>query len=187
MTDSDGHRTDVAIGPLSDVAMTPFPIIFVGPDGRIARINSAARRRFGLCVGRRCADVVNVCDGEQRQVCRYGCAWSLMEEGDGVRESRGKVAGKPARVLCSAVGEEVVVVLLPGGEVQGPGEQLTPRELEVLNLVAQGLTGKQIATRLAVSRSTVRTHVEHVREKLRCRTRAEAVARAMAMGLLEKR
>jgi DNA-binding CsgD family transcriptional regulator len=38
-----------------------------------------------------------------------------------------------------------------------------------------------------VSRSTVRTHVEHIREKLSCRTRAEAVARAMAMGLLEKR
>ena len=54
---------------------------------------------------------------------------------------------------------------------------LTPREREVLDLVAQGLTTPRIANELGIRPSTVRTHVEHAREKLGARTRAEAVAR----------
>ncbi|MCB9686447.1 MAG: response regulator transcription factor [Alphaproteobacteria bacterium] len=64
---------------------------------------------------------------------------------------------------------------------------LTPREVEVLGLVADGLTGPQIAERTGLSRSTVNTHVEHAREKLGTRTRTEAVAVAVRRGLLGPR
>jgi DNA-binding NarL/FixJ family response regulator len=54
---------------------------------------------------------------------------------------------------------------------------LTAREREVLDMLVQGLSKKEIAARLSVSFATVRTHLEHVYKKLHVRTQAEAVAR----------
>lgn len=62
--------------------------------------------------------------------------------------------------------------------------QLSGREEEVLSLVSLGLTNGQIANQLRVSRATVRTHLEHVYQKLEASNRVEAVARAVAGGLL---
>jgi DNA-binding CsgD family transcriptional regulator len=56
--------------------------------------------------------------------------------------------------------------------------QLTERERDVLELVAQGLTNGEVARRLFISSTTVRTHLEHIYEKLGVRTRAGAVAAA---------
>jgi DNA-binding CsgD family transcriptional regulator len=56
--------------------------------------------------------------------------------------------------------------------------QLTERETDVLELVAKGLTNREVAARLFISTGTVRTHLEHVYEKLGVRTRAGAVAAA---------
>ena len=62
--------------------------------------------------------------------------------------------------------------------------ELTPRELEVLRLVAQGLSDAEIAERLVVSPHTVHRHVANVRVKLRLSSRAAAVAYAARNGLL---
>jgi DNA-binding NarL/FixJ family response regulator len=64
-----------------------------------------------------------------------------------------------------------------------PG-QLSARELEVLGLAADGLTGPQIAERLFVSPTTVKTHFEHIYEKLGVGDRAAAVAHALRTGLI---
>ncbi|WP_186762858.1 response regulator transcription factor [Lentzea tibetensis] len=61
---------------------------------------------------------------------------------------------------------------------------LTRRELEVLQLVAEGRTAVQIASMLGVTAETVRTHVNHVLRKLEARDRAHAVAKAFTMSLL---
>lgn len=61
---------------------------------------------------------------------------------------------------------------------------LTPRELEILDLAATGCNGPMIAARLVVSAATVRTHFEHIYEKLEVRDRAAAVAKAMRLGLI---
>jgi two-component system nitrate/nitrite response regulator NarL len=62
---------------------------------------------------------------------------------------------------------------------------LTPRESQVLALIAQGLSGPQIGERLFISSSTVKTHVKSVLEKLEVSDRAAAVAEAMRRGLIE--
>src|SRR5205085_1651689 len=56
---------------------------------------------------------------------------------------------------------------------------LSDRELEVLNLAAEGCSGPQIAERLFVSPSTIKTHLEHIYEKLGVGDRASAVATAL--------
>jgi len=63
--------------------------------------------------------------------------------------------------------------------------ELSPRETEVLRLVALGLTGQQIAGRLLISASTVETHRAHVMEKLGLRGRAQLVRYALSKGLLQ--
>jgi DNA-binding CsgD family transcriptional regulator len=63
---------------------------------------------------------------------------------------------------------------------------LTRREAEILHLVAQGLTNKEIAATLHLSPLTIRTHLEHVYEKLGVGNRTEAAARVLKVsGLLE--
>ncbi|TMD06335.1 MAG: response regulator transcription factor [Chloroflexi bacterium] len=63
-------------------------------------------------------------------------------------------------------------------------EAPTRRELDVLQLLAQGLTNRQMAERLGVSEHTVKFHVTALLGKFDARTRAEAVARAIRLGLL---
>ncbi len=63
--------------------------------------------------------------------------------------------------------------------------QLTPRELEILALVAAGRCSREIAAALFVSETTVKTHIERVNEKLGTRRRTAAVAEAMRRGLLD--
>ena len=156
-------------------------VLVVDRDGVVSAANDAARARLGACVGRRCADVVDLRCTRETSHCAGGCA---AEIAGGQHEQRGRVRGAPARVYCTGAGDSVVVVITPEPVVAVDVEELTPRERQVLTLVADGLTGWQIAERLGVGRATVRTHVEHAREKLRCRSRAEAVARAMSLGWL---
>lgn len=61
---------------------------------------------------------------------------------------------------------------------------LTPRELHVLRLVAQGLTNRQISGILCISHNTVKSHVAHIFSKLGVIRRAEAAAKASRFGLL---
>jgi LuxR family maltose regulon positive regulatory protein len=63
-------------------------------------------------------------------------------------------------------------------------EPLSARELEVLQLVAAGLSNTQIATRLIVTTGTVKTHINHLFGKLAVQSRTQAVVRARELGLL---
>jgi len=61
---------------------------------------------------------------------------------------------------------------------------LSSREMEVLDCLAQGKTTIQIAGELFISENTVKTHVRHILEKLEASNRAEAVSKAIQMGLI---
>jgi DNA-binding NarL/FixJ family response regulator len=69
-----------------------------------------------------------------------------------------------------------------GSTTRMPG--LTPREREILAMLAEGLPNKLIALRLGISDHTVKTHLEAIFDKLGASNRAEAVARAVRSGLL---
>lgn len=63
---------------------------------------------------------------------------------------------------------------------------LTKRELEILQLVTQGLTDKQIAEQLQLSHKTVRNHMDFVRAKLGAKTRGEAIASVLIKGIVTR-
>ena len=65
-----------------------------------------------------------------------------------------------------------------------PLDRLTPRERDVLQLAADGLTTPSIADHLSLSRATVRTHFGHIYLKLDVQSRAGAVAKGMRLGLI---
>ena len=86
--------------------------------------------------------------------------------------------------LDPSVQHHVVAAL--AAPVPGPAalpDDLTPREAEVLTLIAEGLTNTEIAARLVVSAATVKTHVNHIFSKTGARDRAQAVVYAYAHGL----
>jgi DNA-binding NarL/FixJ family response regulator len=73
------------------------------------------------------------------------------------------------------------------GQLNAPGEsqvELTKRELEILRLIAEGWSNKQIAQELGISLSTVKTHVEELLVKLSASDRTQAAIRALRQGLL---
>ena len=76
--------------------------------------------------------------------------------------------------------------LFPHAQLSPPSlvESLTPRESEVLQLLAEGLPNKTIARRLDISEHTVKFHVNAIMSKLNAQSRTEAVVRATQMGLI---
>lgn len=69
-------------------------------------------------------------------------------------------------------------------DIEEPIEPLTPREVEVLTLLAEGLTNKAIGQELDISQHTVKFHVSAIISKLGAQSRTEAVVLATRMGLL---
>ena len=81
------------------------------------------------------------------------------------------------------------IVELSRDKKQRQGQQnisLTPREREVLQLVAESQSNKEIARNLAITLPTVKNHIHHILEKLQVRGRRQAIRRAYERGLLRK-
>jgi DNA-binding NarL/FixJ family response regulator len=66
-----------------------------------------------------------------------------------------------------------------------PLTSLSPREMEILILVAKGKSNKEIGTELAISEGTVRVHASNLLSKLHCSGRAQAVTEAIRRGIIE--
>jgi len=92
----------------------------------------------------------------------------------------------------SGTRQKVVVKepVLPAGEPFAPDQRkredlsITRRELEILELIAQGMSNREIASKLYVSENTVKTHASHVFDKLGAKRRTQAVQFAKEFGLL---
>lgn len=90
-------------------------------------------------------------------------------------------------VITASVADATVADSLrlpsPNGDM-GNRDALTPRELEVINLIAEGLPNKIIAGKLNISEHTVKFHVNAILTKLGAQSRTEAVVRATRYGLI---
>ncbi len=75
--------------------------------------------------------------------------------------------------------------LAPQSPDDEPLEQLTPRESEVLRLLADGLGNKEIAVKLSISEHTIKFHIHSILGKLGAASRTEAVTRGLRSGLIE--
>lgn len=116
---------------------------------------------------------------------RAGARGYLLKEADGLDIQRaidGVARGEA--VFGPGIAERVLGFFAAGrSAAASPFPQLTPRELEVLEMIAQGLDNQQIARRLVLSDKTVRNRVSDVLAKLHARSRAEMVALARDAGL----
>jgi DNA-binding NarL/FixJ family response regulator len=118
-------------------------------------------------------------------------ARGFVTKAEGLRGLAGTIGRVLAgeRVISPGLEQDAVLALgrfvkraREGAEVAA---ELTARERQVLELLSEGHTMRQIATRLRISPRTVETHVGKVYRKLGVRTRVQAVSRAATLGLVE--
>jgi ATP/maltotriose-dependent transcriptional regulator MalT len=84
-----------------------------------------------------------------------------------------------ARVLSYEAGTSVIAMGMNGA--------LTRREVQVLELVRDGCSNLEIALRLEISAMTAKNHLQNIRVKLKVRTRGQAVAESMRLGIIRQK
>jgi len=168
------------------LAHISVPSYVLDTDGMVRWINPAAERLVGDVRGRHFTRIV--CPEDRARArelfARKVLGTARATEADGVLLTAG---GSRVAVDVSAValtnGERVVGVfgLLTDSHEVGPSTpppHLTPRQAEILGLLEQGRSTKQIAHDLHLSTETVRNHIRHLLHALGVHTRLEAVAAA---------
>lgn len=123
-------------------------------------------------------------NGTALQASLAVCAWGYLSR-DSPRQSiaeaiRAVRSGR--RFLDPVLGEGVLAGLNPPATTQNG--RLTPRQVQVLQLVSQGLSNRQIGVRLGLSEKTVGNYVSAILRRLRAGNRTEAVMRAQESGLV---
>ncbi len=153
-------------------------------EGRVLAASAGAGEALGfpggaVPVGRSCRDLVAAFAPGGQRVCTTDCAANLS----GVKE-QGVVGNRKGawNLTCNQLHPFNVITLRPAPGAALQDEALTPREQEVLALIAIGYTNAQIARQLGLCTSTVRTHVEHILARLQVPNRAAAAARVLAAG-----
>lgn len=183
----------------------------IGMDGdhRIVLWNRAMERLLGIpaaeVLGRKCHEVLQGRDAFNNRFCHATCAPLIMlARGEavsgfelGVTSVRGavrKLRVSTLRLLAKRHAADpagrpgilhVVEALDDAGAGASEAAPLTPREREVLVLVASGLQNKEVAAKLGLSLATVRNHVHNILEKLGLHSKLEAVALAFRNGWVE--
>jgi PAS domain S-box-containing protein len=169
-------------------------------DGRFVHLNAAAERAIGLSraqlLGRHFTEPVpqeareNVAEQFRRAVeCGQPTDFETV-----FIDASGQLRGVRAQHLPLCSGDAIVGVLIlafaarrPPSVGPHPQPRLTPRQREILNLIAAGLSTSEMAEKLSISTETVRNHLRSVFTELDVHTRLEAIATAQRLGLLAPR
>jgi PAS domain S-box-containing protein len=172
----------------------PVPSFLLDREGLIRWVNAAAREERGDTAGRHWAEVVRDTQTQEaaeviRQILCSGEPAELSIE---VRDAAGNFT--PREVSAAPLREGGAVVGLFGVSTPAqttsappaPAEEppLTERQLEVLQLLAEGKSTAQIADELVLSTTTVRNHVAHILANLGVHTRVQAIIAASRAGLI---
>lgn len=176
-------------------------------DGRILDWNTAAERLTGIqtreTLGQPCWEVLAGSDAAGGVVCHPGCSvlrlarecWPVRPFDLHVRLADGDTSLAVSTIVLDdgADGLEVVHTLsetsaAPRRATSDAGAvNLTPRQGEILHLLAQGIRPRQIAGRLTLSETTVRNHIQAILLALGVHSQLEAVARARTLALIHDR
>jgi DNA-binding NarL/FixJ family response regulator len=89
-----------------------------------------------------------------------------------------------ASKVVNAISSSKIGWTTPGQGQSGAAETLSNRELEVLNLLVEGLSNQQIADRLVIGLETVKTHIKHILDKLAVSDRTQAAIKALRNGIV---
>ena len=168
-------------------------------EGRFVHVNAAAERASGVpsdqWVGRYFTDPLPP-EARGKVIAQFRRAVERGEPTDFETvfiDGGGQLRGVRAQHLPLRSGGEVVGILILAFDVRllqpepdglRPEPQLTPRQREILELMASGLSTSEIAAKLTISTETVRNHVRSVLRELHVHTRLEAIAAARRVGLL---
>jgi DNA-binding CsgD family transcriptional regulator len=179
-----------------------LPLFHATRAGRIVEWNPAAEELSGIsasdAVGRHCWEVIRGRDAAGGLVCHRDCSVArLAREGWPVRcaDLHVRMPSGVERVTISTIvvgtGDDAVVLhplqLAPVDqerpEPDGQSPALTPRQREILVLLADGVPAKEIASRLSLSVATVRNHIQELLRRLGVSSQLAAVAKARQLGL----
>ena len=172
----------------------PVRSFVLDSDGVIRWQNAAARTNVGDVAGRKWFEVVSDKQTEEVEavIRRMLCCGDPAEVTLDIREPGGgtvtrEISAAPLREGGAVVGLFGVSVPVPtqAASVTPPTDMpLTERQLEVLQLLAEGKSTAQIADELVITRTTVRNHVAHILANLGVHTRVQAVIAASRAGLI---
>lgn len=151
----------------------------------------------GAAIGQPCWDVLHGVSERGDLVCHPGCSNArLAREGWPLSCSRMLIATPSGRKLVSVStiavqrkGEEPVILnLLRNGyaieSTRKAAQRLSARQIEVLQLLAEGVQAQTIAARLEIAEATARNHIAAVLRRLGCHSQLEAVAEARRLELI---
>lgn len=110
---------------------------------------------------------------------------SIDEIGAAVRSVHGGQSLISPSMASKLLNEFAAMIKKEEEKQQAPTPRLTPREMEVLQHVAQGMNNREIAKALYISENTVKNHVRNILEKLHLHSRMEAVVYAVREKMLE--
>jgi DNA-binding NarL/FixJ family response regulator len=170
------HRPDVV---LMDLRMPKL-------DGvEATRRIRAAQPQTEIVVLTTHADQASILDA-----LRAGARGYLTKDAGIAEISRAVHAAADHQALLDTVVHSRLIAAATAGARPAPTpaslpDELTPREAEVLSLIARGLSNREIAATLVVSEATVKTHINHVFAKIGARDRAQAVHYAYTHGLAD--
>jgi PAS domain S-box-containing protein len=168
------------------------PSFVVDRDGVVTWLNDAAKEEFGDLEGLPFTRIIppERADFVRRQLDRKLAHPSAVTDYDtDVLTSDGRRRAAEISSVAIPGGDRchaVFGVVLPGERrpLRADAPMLTPRQTEILMLIANGMSTVQIAESLHLSRETVRNHVRNILRELRVHSRVEAVALAYRDGLL---
>ena len=163
----------VGDGPTPEGAPADVDVVVIGDADRLAASASAPPD-----AGARAIVVVADDQRPARTLRRMPLrGWAIVAREASPAELR-------AATTAAAQGFTVLPTELATAGLESPLEPLTPREREVLELLAQGLSNRQIGERLGISEHTAKFHVASLCGKLGAGSRTEAVSRGVRRGLI---
>ncbi len=154
-------------------------------DGTVVAQSSTASAWIGRAEGRVCWALMARVPGARGLPCNEHCVRERFDTGTPIEPRTVALRGQRYALECVPAERHIVTVLRSlNSPVAEPWERLTPREVVVLRLMADGLNTGAIADELGIQPGTVRAHVEHMRVRLGCKTRAAVVARGFRLEYL---